>query len=154
MLRQKKKQLNAHTKTSAKANRPPLRPASLAARKWNTFGKANTAPDRQSKRSPLVRPRRGGPGWNCRLQNAASSAQNFRRNAISQSAGPVVAKSPPGNAPTRRNEGLNAGAVVLHRGRHCRETRSGWRGNALHVRVPPPRRKPHAHGSAGAEMLR
>jgi hypothetical protein len=60
LLCQKKKQSNERAKTSAKANRPVLRLASLYAKKWNTFGKANTAPDRQNKRSPLVSRRRGG----------------------------------------------------------------------------------------------
>jgi hypothetical protein len=40
---------------------PSTQGASLCAKKWNTFGKANAAPDRQSKQLPLVSPKRGGP---------------------------------------------------------------------------------------------
>jgi hypothetical protein len=61
LLCQKKKQLNARTRTSVKANRPVLRLVSLCAKKWNTFEKANTAPARQNKRSPLAFRKRGGP---------------------------------------------------------------------------------------------
>jgi hypothetical protein len=61
LLCQKKKQSNERAKTSAKANRLRLRRASLCAKKWNTFGKANTALDRLSKRSPLVSPKRVEP---------------------------------------------------------------------------------------------
>jgi Family of unknown function (DUF6496) len=75
-----------------------------------------------------------------------------RQNAISQRAAPGAAKSLLGNAPARRNARLNARVVAPHQGRHCRDTRSGWPGNALHVRARPPRRKQRARGSAGAEM--
>ena len=60
LLCQKKKQLNTRARTSAKANLPVLRLASLCAKKWNTFAKANTAPDRRSRRSQLVSRKRGG----------------------------------------------------------------------------------------------
>jgi 16S rRNA C1402 (ribose-2'-O) methylase RsmI len=59
LLCQKKTQLNARAKMNAKASRLPLRRASLCAKKWNTFGKANMVPGRQSKQLPLVCPRRG-----------------------------------------------------------------------------------------------
>ena len=49
LLCRKKKQSNARARTSAKANRPALRLASLCAKKWNTFGKANTVPDRRNR---------------------------------------------------------------------------------------------------------
>src|SRR6059036_85966 len=60
LLCQKKKQLNESTKTSVKVNRPALRRASLCAKKWNTFGKANMGRVRRSRRSPSVSRRRGG----------------------------------------------------------------------------------------------
>jgi hypothetical protein len=60
LLCQKKKQLNARAKMSAKANRPALRRASLCARKWNIFGKANTAHVRRSRRLLSASRRRGG----------------------------------------------------------------------------------------------
>ena len=50
LLCQRKKQLNARVRMSAKASRPALRLASLCVRKWSIFGKANTAPAHRSKR--------------------------------------------------------------------------------------------------------
>src|SRR5213075_1230655 len=63
-----------------------------------------------------------------------------------------AAKSLLENGPAQRNAPLNARAVAQHQGRHCRDTRSAWRNNALHDRVRLPRRKQRARGSAGAEM--
>jgi hypothetical protein len=59
LLCQKKNQSNARVRMSLKANRLPLRQASLCAKKWNTFGKASMVPVRQSKQLPLDCPRRG-----------------------------------------------------------------------------------------------
>jgi hypothetical protein len=153
LLCQKKKQLNVRVRMSAKANRLPHRPANLCAKKWSTSGKANTAPDRQSKRSPLVYLRRGEREQSCPLQNAASSKQNARQSAISKRAAPDDGQSRLLNAHARRNERSSARAVARHQGRHCPDTRSVWRGNARHARVRLPRRKQRARESAGAEML-
>jgi len=65
---------------------------------------------------------------------------------------PDAARSLLGNGPAQRNARLNARAVAQHQGRHCRDTRSAWRGNALYDRVRLPPRKQRARGSAGAEM--
>jgi hypothetical protein len=60
LLCQKKKQSNARAKMSAKVSLPALKLASLCAKKWNTFERASTAPDRRNKRSRLVSRKRGG----------------------------------------------------------------------------------------------
>jgi hypothetical protein len=49
---QKKKQPKERVKTSLKANRLLLKRANSCARKWNTFGKANTALARLNRRLP------------------------------------------------------------------------------------------------------
>src|SRR5207245_2190059 len=85
-------------------------------------------------------------------QNAANNEQSARQSATSQRAAPGAAKSLLGNGPAQRNARLNARAVAQHQGRHCRDTRSAWRGDALYDRVRLPPRKQRARGSAGAEM--
>src|SRR5262249_60303553 len=100
-------QSNMRARTNVKGNRLPLRRESLCAKKWNTFGKANTVPDRPSRRSPLVCPRRGGPEENCRLQNAAGNEQSARQSAISKRAASGARKSLPENGPRQRNPRSN-----------------------------------------------
>jgi len=46
---------------------------------------------------------------------------------------------------------LKRESVSLHQSRHCRDTRSAWRGNALHNRVRLLRRRQRAHESVAAE---
>jgi len=67
-------------------------------------------------------------------------------------AAPDAAKSRLGNVPAQRNARLNARAVAQHRGRHCRDMRSVWRGNALHARVRRPRRKQPARANVAGEI--
>jgi hypothetical protein len=73
---------------------------------------------------------------------------------ISQRDAPGTAKSLLGNAPARRNERSSARVVAQHQRRHCRDTQSASRGNALHDRVRLPRRKQRGHESFAAKTQR
>ena len=152
LLCQKKKSLSARERTSAKANHPPPRRANLCAKRWNTFGKASMAPVRQSKRSPLVSPKRVGPESSCRLQNAAQNEQRARQSAISKRAAPDNARSLRERGREQQNARLNARAVAQRQGKHCPDTRSEWRGNARHAPVRPLRRKQRGQESVAAEI--
>ena len=153
LLCQKKKHLNARAKTSARANRLLLRRASLCAKRWNIFGKANTVPARRSRQSPLVSPRRVERESDCRLRSAARNEQNVRPNVIWQRAAPAVERSLLRDGPAQRNVRSNAKAVGQRRSRPCRDTRSASPGNALDDHDQPRPGKPHARDRAAAEML-
>src|SRR5206468_9934318 len=63
-------------------------------------------------------------------------------------------KKPSRKRPAQRNARSSARAVGQRQSERCRDTQSGWRGDALHDRARPPRRKQRARESAGAEIRR
>lgn len=87
------------------------------------------------------------------LRSGAENEQNVRRSVISQRAAPGAAKSLLANAPAQRNVRSSARAVGQRQNERYRDTRSAWRGNALHGRARLPRRKQRALESAVAEMV-
>jgi len=116
------------------------------AKKWNTFGKANTVPlarasDRHwsvqgaAGRSKVAAPKRGKQRTKRQAKRDLTKGRAGRR------------KKPSRKRSAQRNARLNARAVAQHQGRHCRDTRSAWRGNALYDRVRL-RQESSAHAEA------
>jgi hypothetical protein len=150
LLCQKKKQSKEHAKTNARANLHPHRRASSCARKWNMSERANTALARQSKQSPSACPRHGGRVLSCLLQSEEKRERSGRLNGNLR--GDAHAKNLPPGVRARPNVHSSAKAVARHRSEHCRNTPNGWRGDALHGLVRPPRRKQLAHVNAAVDM--
>lgn len=60
------KTLERARRDKQKEKHQPHKPASLCAKKWNTFGKANTARGQPNKPSPSAFRKRAAPGLNSR----------------------------------------------------------------------------------------